>query len=211
MRRGTSPRIFRADSPPTAACGSGSTRRKGRGRLSAARRCAEDGAPLRSSESARGHVRGSPGGSGDPLDVLPGELSAGTASTFRSSIAMENAGMSYGLGAVWAGAGRRVLVEGSVRCPSLVSESSRTGTREIYNWVGPDGSRILMKWNSLHNENVQREHGRLCRGAHVWQIGAGPGDDQRGDQRVRGALSIQLRSASSARAGTIFSTKNLLI
>ena len=40
-------------------------------------------------------------------------------------------------------------MEGRLQLPDLVPDLQNRA-REIYNWVGPDGSRILMKWNSLH-------------------------------------------------------------
>jgi|GEM_PF-403940 len=66
------------------------------------------------------------------------------------AIAMENAGMSFGLGGLWAGAGVRYSWKGVCNCPSLIPDLDDR-THEIYNWVGPDGSSILMKWNSLHD------------------------------------------------------------
>ena len=73
---------------------------------------------------------------------------------FPLAIAMENSGMAHGLGAVWAGAGAEYSWKGVCNCPSLIpNQSSRA--REIYNWAGPDGSRILMKWNSLHGPDNQ--------------------------------------------------------
>jgi alpha-mannosidase len=68
---------------------------------------------------------------------------------FPLAIAMENSGMPYGLGAVWAGAGAEYSWKGVCGCPSLIP-NLQDRAREIYNWIGPDGSRILMKWNSLH-------------------------------------------------------------
>jgi alpha-mannosidase len=69
---------------------------------------------------------------------------------FPLAIAMENAGMAYGLGAVWAGSGVRYSWKGVCNCPSLIPDLDDR-QHEIYSWLGPDGSRILMKWNSLHD------------------------------------------------------------
>jgi alpha-mannosidase len=66
------------------------------------------------------------------------------------AIAMENAGMSYGLGALWAGSGALYSWKGVCNCPSLVPNLDNR-EHEIYDWIGPDGSRLLMKWNSLHD------------------------------------------------------------
>ena len=79
----------------------------------------------------------------------PGQLERRYGLDFPLAIAMENAGMPYGLGAVWAGAGAEYSWKGVCSCPSLIP-GLQNRAREIYNWIGPDGSRILMKWNSLH-------------------------------------------------------------
>jgi alpha-mannosidase len=79
----------------------------------------------------------------------PGQLERRHGLDFPLAIAMENAGMAYGLGALWAGAGAEYSWKGVCDCPSLVPNLG-SRAKEIYNWVGPDGSRILMKWNSLH-------------------------------------------------------------
>jgi alpha-mannosidase len=74
---------------------------------------------------------------------------------FPLAIAMENAGMSFGLGAVWAGSGVKYSWKGVCGCFSLIPDLDDR-EHEIYSWLGPDGSRILMKWNSLltHNESI---------------------------------------------------------
>jgi alpha-mannosidase len=82
----------------------------------------------------------------------PGQLERRYGLDFPLAIAMENSGMPYGLGAVWAGAGAEYSWKGVCNCPSLIP-NLHSRAREIYNWIGPDGSRILMKWNSLHVGN----------------------------------------------------------
>ncbi len=61
---------------------------------------------------------------------------------------VENQTMPYGLGALWAGAGARYSWKGICGCDTLVPNP---GDRpmEAYWWVGADGSRILVKWNSM--------------------------------------------------------------
>ncbi|HVF49574.1 MAG TPA: DUF4214 domain-containing protein [Pyrinomonadaceae bacterium] len=67
---------------------------------------------------------------------------------FPLAVAMENQTLPYGLGSLWAGAGARWSWRGVCACATQVPQS---GDREhdIYWWVGPDSSRILMKWNNL--------------------------------------------------------------
>ncbi len=74
---------------------------------------------------------------------------------FPLAVAMESSGMPYGLGALWAGSGAEYSWKGVCNCPT---ETANPGNRqaEIYNWVGPDGSRILTKWNSLHDRRTTR-------------------------------------------------------
>lgn len=73
---------------------------------------------------------------------------------FPIALAMENQTLPFGLGAVWAGAGARYSWRGICDC---ATRREKPGDREheIYWWVGPDGSRILMKWNSMLYGNNQ--------------------------------------------------------
>ena len=68
---------------------------------------------------------------------------------FRLAVAMENQTMPYGLGSLWAGSGAKYSWRGVCNCATRTPNS---GDREfeIYWWVGPDNSKILMKWNSLY-------------------------------------------------------------
>jgi alpha-mannosidase len=68
------------------------------------------------------------------------------------AICMENQTLPYGLGTLWAGSGARYSWKGICGCASRVSAASRD--REIYWWNGADGSRILMKWNSMIGANT---------------------------------------------------------
>lgn len=64
------------------------------------------------------------------------------------AIAMEDQTLPYGLGSLWAGAGAKYSWKGICGC---LTKLTRTGQRphEIYWWKGDDGSRILMKWNTM--------------------------------------------------------------
>ena len=72
---------------------------------------------------------------------------------FPMAVAMENQVLPFGLGALWAGAGAKYSWRGICGCASKVASP---GDREhdIYWWVGPDGSRILMKWNSQLSDST---------------------------------------------------------
>ena len=61
---------------------------------------------------------------------------------------MENQTLPYGVVALMAGSGAKYSWKGICGCDSRVPDA---GDREhdIYWWVGPDQSRMLMKWNSM--------------------------------------------------------------
>ena len=54
----------------------------------------------------------------------PGQLERRYGIDFPLAIAMENAGMPYGLGALWAGSGARYSWKGVCNCPSLIPIST---------------------------------------------------------------------------------------
>jgi alpha-mannosidase len=64
------------------------------------------------------------------------------------ALAQENQTLPYGLGALWAGAGARYSWKGICGCASR-TENAGDRINDIYWWPGPDGSRLLMKWNSM--------------------------------------------------------------
>jgi alpha-mannosidase len=64
------------------------------------------------------------------------------------AVAMENQTLPFGLGSLWAGAGAKYSWRGVCDCASRAA-SAREREHEIYWWQGMDGSRILMKWNSM--------------------------------------------------------------
>jgi alpha-mannosidase len=68
------------------------------------------------------------------------------------ALAQENQTLPYGLGALWAGAGARYSWKGICGCASQVPDAWNRA-HDIYWWTGPDGSRILMKWNSMLGSN----------------------------------------------------------
>jgi alpha-mannosidase len=73
---------------------------------------------------------------------------------FPLAVAMENQTLPYGLGSLWAGAGARYSWRGICNCKSKV-DSPGDREHDIYWWTGPDGSRVLMKWNSSIGSNRQ--------------------------------------------------------
>lgn len=99
-----------------------------------------------------------PGGA--PLEaVLRGMYYAGALERrfhlrVRLAAAMENQTLPYGLGALWAGSGVRYSWKGICGCASQVQDAWDR-ENEIYWWVGADGSKILMKWNSMLGSNQE--------------------------------------------------------
>ncbi|HEX4951522.1 MAG TPA: Ig-like domain-containing protein [Blastocatellia bacterium] len=85
--------------------------------------------------------------------VLRGMYYAGTLERrfglrFPQAVAMENATIPLGLGALWAGAGARYSWRGICGC---ASKTPYGGNRpDVYWWQGLDGSRVLMKWNYFY-------------------------------------------------------------
>jgi alpha-mannosidase len=72
---------------------------------------------------------------------------------FPMAIAMENQTLPNGLGALWAGSGAKYSWRGVCGCATKLEPTIfHKRPHEIYWWKGPDGSRILMKWYSLHNQ-----------------------------------------------------------
>jgi alpha-mannosidase len=66
---------------------------------------------------------------------------------------MEDQTMPYGLGSLFAGAGAKYCWMGICGCASRLPDNTAPRTHEIYWWTGLDGRRILIKWNSLVNNN----------------------------------------------------------
>ncbi|MBZ0287462.1 MAG: hypothetical protein K8I30_07595, partial [Anaerolineae bacterium] len=63
---------------------------------------------------------------------------------------VENQTTPYGLVALWAGAGAKYTWRGICGCTSKIPNMARDPRpNEMYWWVGPDGSRMLMKWYSF--------------------------------------------------------------
>ncbi len=70
----------------------------------------------------------------------------------RMAIAMENQTLPFGLPALWNGSGALYSWKGICGCDTQVSKAWDR-QHEIYWATGPDGSRILMKWNSMLTSN----------------------------------------------------------
>lgn len=84
---------------------------------------------------------------------------------FPLAVAMENQTLPYGLGSLWAGAGARYSWRGICGCASRVFNP---GDREhdIYWYGGADGSKVLLKWNTLNNN---QSLGGYAEGYHLTQ------------------------------------------
>jgi alpha-mannosidase len=77
----------------------------------------------------------------------PGSLERRYGVRFPLAVAMENATMPYGLGALWAGAGVKYSWRGACGCASRVHGFEHP---DIYWWKAFDGSQLLMKWNNFY-------------------------------------------------------------
>jgi alpha-mannosidase len=77
-----------------------------------------------------------------------GELERRFGLRFPLANAMENQTQPYGLYALWAGSGVRYTWKGVCGCASRM-RYRRDRPHELFWAAGPDGSRVLVKWNSF--------------------------------------------------------------
>ena len=82
----------------------------------------------------------------------PGKLERRHKLRFPIAYSMENQTLPFGLGALWSGSGATFSWKGICDCATRVPDAWDR-EHDIYWWVGPDGSRILMKWNSMLTGN----------------------------------------------------------
>jgi alpha-mannosidase len=82
----------------------------------------------------------------------PGSIQRKYGISFPLAYQIENQTLSYGLGSLWAGAGARYSWVGICGCDTKVKDLNDR-ERYIYWWLGPDSSRILMKWYPLFETN----------------------------------------------------------
>ncbi|MEW6744513.1 MAG: CFI-box-CTERM domain-containing protein [Planctomycetota bacterium] len=68
------------------------------------------------------------------------------------AVAMENQTLPFGLGSLWEGSGARYTWKGICGCDTQVPDAWDR-EHDIYWMEGADGSRVLMKWNSMLNGN----------------------------------------------------------
>lgn len=71
---------------------------------------------------------------------------------FPMAIAMENQTLSYGLPSLWAGAGAKYSWKGVCACATDIP-GLNSRDREMYYAGGRDGSKVLMKWQSIFTTN----------------------------------------------------------
>jgi hypothetical protein len=78
----------------------------------------------------------------------PGRIERQYGVRFRLAYMIENQTQPYGLTSLWAGAGAKYSWKGICDCDTLVP-AAWDREDDIYRAVGPDGSSLLMKWNSM--------------------------------------------------------------
>lgn len=78
----------------------------------------------------------------------PGKIERREGLRFHLAVSMENQTLPYGLGSLWAGAGAKYSWKGICGCGTHFS-NAWDREHDMYWWTGPDGSRVLMKWNSM--------------------------------------------------------------
>ena len=82
----------------------------------------------------------------------PGQLERRYNLRFPMAVCMENQVLPYGLGALWSGSGAKYSWKGICLCDTLVDDAWDR-EHDIYWWAGPDQTRVLMKWNSMLQNN----------------------------------------------------------
>ena len=65
---------------------------------------------------------------------------------FPLVVAMENQTLPGGVASLWAGSGAKYSWKGICDCATRIDAAQRP--REIYQFLGPDGQSVCMKWNS---------------------------------------------------------------
>ena len=78
----------------------------------------------------------------------PGKLERRYGLHFNLAYSMENQTLPFGLGALWSGSGATFSWKGICGCATKVPEVWDR-EHDIYWWAGMDGSKLLMKWNSM--------------------------------------------------------------
>ena len=78
-----------------------------------------------------------------------GRLERRFALRFPLAVAMENQTLPGGLVSLWAGSGAKYSWRGVCGCATRTTYAPRP--REIYQWAGPDGRSVTMKWNTMTN------------------------------------------------------------
>lgn len=82
----------------------------------------------------------------------PGKLERRYKLRFPVAYSMENQTLPFGLGALWSGSGATFSWKGICECATQVPDAWDR-EHDIYWWAGADGSRLLMKWNSMLTGN----------------------------------------------------------
>jgi alpha-mannosidase len=82
----------------------------------------------------------------------PGRIERQYNHRFRLAYTIENQSQPHGIASLWAGSGARYSWKGICNCDTRVFNPGNR-PHEIYWHGGPDGSRILMKWNSLIDQD----------------------------------------------------------
>ena len=86
---------------------------------------------------------------------------------FRLALAMENQTLPWGLASLFAGSGAKYSWKGICDCATRIPDA-KDREHEIYYWTGPDGQKILLKWNSLLKDN--KGMGGYAEARNPWAI-----------------------------------------
>jgi len=79
----------------------------------------------------------------------PGRVERAHGVSFRIGLDMENTTIPWGLASIWPGSGAPYSWKGICACAEIAPWEDRT--EEVFQWEGPDGQTVLMKWYQIHN------------------------------------------------------------
>ena len=82
----------------------------------------------------------------------PGKIERQYSLRFPLAYLIENQTLPYGVVSLFSGSGAKYSWKGICGCDSFVGDA-RDREHEIYWWTGPDGSKLLLKWNSMLTGN----------------------------------------------------------
>jgi alpha-mannosidase len=80
-----------------------------------------------------------------------GQIERDNGLRFSLVVPMENQTLPGGVASLWAGSGAKYAWKGICNCATPIDATDRA--RELYRFTGPDGQSVIIKWNSMLNDD----------------------------------------------------------